>query len=237
MNRFFKLVAPMVALFTVGIVPAVSQTAPALPVIAIQQVDAADSTTYAMWVARNNELVKAKLGIDKFVRVYIGVAAGDESGTLLAVRRADSFATLSNNWQAVMADPAFAENRASMDAIRELGSQTLLKALRFDGTNPDAWLLNTQVIVSDEAGYMKALEGLRALYDRNGLQDAKINAYRVAAGRGKYSHLISINTPSAERLAAVLDTVSTAPWMAEWLADTAQYRTIVRNGTYREITR
>jgi hypothetical protein len=237
MYRFFKLVAPFATLLSVGVLPAVAQTAPALPVIAIQEVDAADSATYAMWVARNNELVKAKLGIDKFVRVYIGVAAADESGVVLAVRRADSFATLTKNWQAVLADPAFAENRASMDAIRELGSQTLLKALRFDGTNPDAWLLNTQVMVSDEAGYMKALEGLRALYDRNGLNDAKINAYRVVAGRGKYSHLVSINTPSAERLAAVLDTISTAPWMAQWLADTAKYRTVVRNGTYREITR
>ncbi len=80
MKRMLRFVAPLLALITVGVLPAVSQTAPALPVLSIQQVDAADSTTYAMWMARNNEVAKEKLGINKYFRVFIGEAAGDASG-------------------------------------------------------------------------------------------------------------------------------------------------------------
>ena len=77
---------------------------------------------------------------------------------------------------------------------------------------------------------------LRALFDAHDLADAKINAYRVLAGRTNASHLVSINTPSPERLAALLDSM-TEPWLAAWLANTAKFRTVVSNGTYREITK
>ncbi len=124
-----------------------------------------------------------------------------------------------------------------MNAIRELGPQTLLKAVRFDGRNDGAWLLNTQVTVSDEAGYLKALDEFRALFDKHGFKDIKINAYRVVAGRTDYTHLVSTNAPSEERRAALMDAMSNEASFAEWLAAAAKYRTVVRNGTYREITR
>lgn len=237
MNRMLKLVAPLLALITVGALPAVSQEKSALPVLSIQQVDAADSTTYAMWMARNNEVAKAKLGIDKYFRVFIGEAAGDASGVVSTTVLADSFVTLTKNWRTILADPVAAENRASMSGIRKLGPQTLLKAVRFEGRNEGAWLLNTQMNVSDEAGYLKSLDEFRALFDKHGFKDTKINAYRVVAGRTDHTHLVSVNSPSEERRAALMDAIQTEASFAEWLAAAAKFRAVVRNGTYREITR
>ena len=95
----------------------------------------------------------------------------------------------------------------------------------------------TLVTVTDEPGYVNALNQLRSLFDRAGMQDAKINFYRVLAGRTNHSHRVTINTPSQERLAALLDWVGTDPQMAEWLASSAKFRTVVSNSTAREITK
>lgn len=236
MKRTALLTASLLTLALAGSLAA-ADPKPALPVISIQQVDAKDPTTYAMWIARNNEVVKAKLGIDHYYRVYIGQAAGDDTGAVFAVTAADSFATLNKNAAALTDDPGLLESRGHLQAIRDLGPQSTLKAVRFDGTHPAAFLYNTQANLSDEAGYLKDLDDLRARFDSHDFQDAKINAYRVVAGREKYTHLISINCPSAERRAALLDATQTEAWMAEWLAGAAKLRTVVRTGTYREITR
>jgi hypothetical protein len=237
MNRHVKLFASLLTLVPAGFLQAATETKPAMPVIAIQQVETDDSTTYAMWIARNNEAIKARLGIDKYYHVYLGQAAGEESGAVFTVAAADSFATLAKNGQILMEDPALVESRAHLDTVRELGKRTLLKAVRYEGRNTEGWLYNTQATMSDEAGYLKAIDQLRALFDSHELKDARINVYRVIAGRENYTHLISINLPSSERLAAFLDAVGAESWAAEWIAASAKFRTVVRNGTYREITR
>ena len=208
-----------------------------LPVISITQVEARDADTYAVWIARMNEVMKAKTGVERTYRVYTGDAAGHDSGSLFALSAAESFAAMSKTAKLFAEDPDVQAVRLHMNAIREMGPRTVLKAVRFDGTNPGGHIYNTFAAVSDEAGYLKALEGLRALFDVHDLKDAKINIYRVIAGRTDYTHLISINTPSAERLAAFLDAIATEAWVTEWLATTAKVRTVVRNGTYHEITR
>jgi hypothetical protein len=237
MNRHVKLFASLLTLVPASFLQAATETKPAMPVIAIQQVETDDSTTYAMWIARNNEAIKARLGIDKYYHVYLGQAAGEESGAVFTVAAADSFAALAKNGQILMEDPALVESRAHLDTVRELGTRTLLKAVRFDGRNDVGWLFNTQAVVTDEAGYLKAVDQLRALFDSHDLKDAKINVFRVVAGRSTYTHLISINTPSSERLAALLDVMATESWLAEWVAASGKFRTVVHNGTYREITR
>jgi hypothetical protein len=237
MTRQLKLLASLLTLATVGILQAAPDAKPFMPVITIQQVEAKDATTYAMWIARNNEVAKAKLGAEHYYRVYLGQAAGEDTGMVFSVTAADSFVTMNKNAQILSEDPALVESRTHLAAIRELGAQTVLKAVRYEGTNAGAFLFNTQALVTDEAAYLKALDGLRALLDSHDLKDIKVNAYRVMAGRTTYTHLISINAPSAERRAVLMDALANEPWVAEWLASIAKYRTVVRNGTYREITR
>lgn len=237
MKRSLQLLASSLALVTSSLLHAASDPAPASSVISITQVEARDSGIYAAQIAAVNAVMKAQFGVDPMFRVYLGDSAGEDSGAIFSVTRADSFAALMKNLRTYQTEPSLADLRASLSTIRELGARTLLKSVRFDGVNPNAWLFNTYASVSDEAGYLQAVAGLRALFDSHGLNDAKLNVYRVIAGRTSYTHLISINTPSAERLAALLDAVSSETWAIEWITASAKFRTVVRNGTYREISR
>lgn len=221
------------ALATAGALSA----APTLPVISITQVEAKDADTYATWIARLNEVMKTKTGNERTFRIYSGDAAGPDSGALFAVSAAESFSALAKNARVHGEDPEAAAVRLHMNAIREMGPRVLAKAVRFDGTHPGGHLYNHWVAVGDEAAYVKALDALRALFDAHDLKDVKINAYRVVAGRTDATHLVSLNAPNAERQAAVLDAVAGEAWVAEWFATTAKIRTVVRNGTYHEITR
>ena len=113
----------------------------------------------------------------------------------------------------------------------------LNQGVRFDGSYKDAWVYTTLLKVTDEAGYLKALDGLRALFDAKDLKDAKINAYRVLAGRTNYTHRVSISVPTSDRLAAMMDFLASDASMAAWLADTAKYRTVVSNTTAHDVTK
>ena len=75
------------------------------------------------------------------------------------------------------------------------------------------------------------------MFDSHGFQDAKINAYRVLAGRTNFSHRVTLSLPSNERLAALLDFVATDGSMAEWLAGAAKFRTVVTSSTAHDITK
>lgn len=122
-------------------------------------------------------------------------------------------------------------------AIRKLGARVLYQGLRFDGTYKNGSVYTTTANVSDEAGYLKALDGLRAILDAHGLPDIKINAYRVLAGRCNHTHRVTLAAESADRISALLDFVATDPAMADWLKDAAKLRTVVANGTSQEITK
>ncbi|HUG10736.1 MAG TPA: hypothetical protein VMM36_06970 [Opitutaceae bacterium] len=237
MNRIIRFVAPLLALFAAGIVPAFSQaTAPVLPAIVIQQVSAEDSDVYATLLARNNEITKEKLGFENYFRIYLGVTAGMDTGELFVVTAGESFATLSKNTTAVFALPDLIARRGQLDAVRTLGPQTSWKAVRWGGTHKGAWIYNSWVNVSDEAAYLAAIDELRGVLNGLGFQDCHMNVYRAVAGRSEATHFVSVNTPSAERLAANLDAISNDPTVAKWFASSAKLRTVVRNGTYREIT-
>jgi hypothetical protein len=125
-----------------------------------------------------------------------------------------------------------------MRAIRKIGTRVLYQAIYSDGPSPSgAHNYNTLAMVTDEAGYLEAIKRLRAVFDSIGLKDVKITVYRTLAGFTDHSHRITINTPSAERLAAFLDLVGSNSQLREWLASSAKFRTVVANTTSREITK
>lgn len=235
-------VASLLTLFTVSSpsaawaanAPAAPAAPPALPVLSVQAVETEDPVGYVTWVAKTNEIAKTKLAVEGWITSYIGVHAGADTGMIFNVQVADNFAGLLTRGTDLEKDPDILTNAQHYHGLRKLGPRLLLKATRFDGSHPDAIIFNTYANVTDEAGYAKAIDQLRGLFDGHGLKDARINVFRVLAGRTDFSHVISIQTPSMERLGAMLDAIG-EPWMMDWLASAAKLRTVVRNATYREV--
>ena len=210
--------------------------APQLPSVYVQAVTTEDPSGYATWIAKANENFKAAGGPDHFTHVYEGIIAGAETGTVFAVRFGDSVVTLTKNTKALMKLPERHEIGGHLAAIRKLGPSSMLTAVYYEGGYEGEWLYITDAQVKDEAAYLKALGELRALFDSHGLKDLKINAFRVIAGRSNHSHEVIISAPSADRSAALLDSIA-APWMADWLGTVAKVRTVVGNGIYQEISK
>jgi hypothetical protein len=231
-----KMFASILTLLAVGLVHA-ADTKAVNRVIAIQDIETDDPSGYATWVATTNAVAKAKLGLDTYIHVYVSTFDGEKVNSVRAVTVADSVAALTKSGAALQNDPDLAETRNHLRAMRKLGARVLYQGIRFDGTYKNGTVYTTIANVSDEAAYLKALDGLRALYDAHGLQDVKINAYRVLAGRTNHTHRVTLAVASADRLAALLDFVASNPQMAEWLASAAKYRAVVANGASNEITK
>ena len=231
-----QVFASLVALVAVCLVQAADSKAVAR-VMAITDIETDDAVGYAAWQSQANAIIKAKLGIDTYYHVYVSNFDGAKSGSVRSVVSAESVAALVKNNTAIAAD---AELRAIADhtrVIRKTGARVLNQGIRFDGALKGGYVYTTTLRVTDEAGYLKALDGLRALFDAKGFQDAKINAYRVLAGRTNYTHRVSIGVPTNPRLAALLDLLAGDAQMAAWLAETAKYRTVVGNTTAHDITK
>lgn len=231
-----KVFASLVALLAACLVHA-ADTKPVARVTVITNIETEDVGGYVAWVAKANEFVKAKVGVDTFYHVYVSNFDGMKTGSVRLVSSAESVAAMTKISSAVNADPAFREITDRYRAIRKNGARVLNQAVRFDGSHKNAYVYTTLARVTDEAGYLKALDGLRAIFDAKGFQDAKINAYRVLAGRTNYSHRIAIAVPTSERLAAMMDFLAADAGMAAWLAETAKYRTVVSNSTAHDVTK
>ena len=208
----------------------------ALPCVIVQEVETDAVQAYAMWIGEVNKTIAAKFQLDTYRHVMLGESAGDDSGVVFAVTRGESFAALQAQEAAFEKEAALLDARLHMREIRKLGANVSYKAVRFDGVNPQAAVLNTKAVLSDEAAYLTALDGLRGLLDAHALKDVKINCYRVAAGRTEWSHLISLNCPSRERRAALMDALGGEAWAQDWINSINKIRTVVGNGTYRDIT-
>lgn len=229
-----KVIAAALALFASSLLFAAE---PIKRVMVVTDVETDDPTGYAAWIAKSNEAAKAKFGAETYLRVYQSVMDGTRTGSVRVVAIGDSVATLTKITAGLEADPAMNEVRDHFRAIRKLGGRTLYQCVRFDGSHPKNSVYTTIANLADEAAYLTALNQLRSIFDQGGFKDAKINVYRVVAGRTNHTHRISIGLPSGERLAAFLDFVATDAKGAEWIASQAKNRTVVANMTAQEITK
>ena len=236
--RYAAALAPLFAVCIAAAADdaAMKAAAPMLPTVSVQALTTDDPSGYATWIAKSNEAFKAAGGPENFTHVYEGVVAGDETGMVFAVRFAGSAAELAGDSSALMKVAAAGEVRDHLRDIRKLGASQMMKAVRFDGGYPGEWLFITDVQVKDEAAYAKSIGELRGLFDSHGLKDARINVFRVVAGRSTHSHEVVISTPTHERVAAVIDGTM-EPWFSEWVATVAPNRTVVSNGVFHEISK
>lgn len=234
MNTLRKIVAPALALLTTGLLFAAE---PIKRVIVVTDVETDDATGYASWIAKSNEAAKTKYGAETYLRVYQSGFDGVKSGAVRVVAVGDSISTLTKITAGLEGDPAMNEVRDHFRAIRKIHGRTAYQCVRFDGSHPKNSVYTTLATLTDEAAYLTALNQLRSIFDAAGFKDAKINVYRVIAGRTNHSHRISIGLPSADRLAALLDFTATDPKANEWIASQAKIRTVVANMTAQEITK
>jgi hypothetical protein len=236
MNITRKVLASVVTLCAASFLPA-ADSKPIDRVMAVTEIETDDATVYASWLANYNAAAKSKVGADRYVRVFETMMDGRKTGRVRIVVVGKSVAELTRNTALLENDLAAAQARSRSDKIREFGARMLYKCVRFDGSDPNSAVYTTLAVVNDEPGYLKALDQLRTLFDANGFKDAKINAYRILAGRTDHSHRISIGLPNVDRLAAFLDFTGSSPAAAEWIANSAKFRTVVSNTTARDITK
>lgn len=203
----------------------------------VQSVSTDDPDAYVAMITKINAAIKARTGLETLRHVWVGDFAGESSHGLFVV---SSFASAQAEaeFTAKMKDDADTTALlAQLKGMRHLGSSRLYKAVRSEGIHDGGAVFNTYITCSDEAAYAKALDGLKAIFDANGFKDAKVNLWRVVAGRQDATHIVIISLPSRERVAELIDTLWDKALLKDWNVAAAKLRTSLGNGTFHEITK
>jgi hypothetical protein len=205
--------------------------------MAVQAVQTDQVDAYVDAISKINARVKALTGIEQLRHVWEGGFAGDASHGIFVVSSYESAAAEASIGAKLDADPQLKEMVAALKGIRKLGSSWLYKAIRSEGIHAGGAVFNTSINCTDEDAYAKALDGLKAIFDANGFKDAKVNLYRIVAGRAESTHLVVISMPNEVRIGELMDALTDKGLLKDWNVGAAKLRTTVRNGTYYEITK
>jgi uncharacterized protein (DUF1330 family) len=233
MNTRLKLIAlPAILAMAVG-----SLFATTTPAMVVQVVGTDDVPGYVAMIAKINAVIKTKTGLDTVRHVWEGGFAGEESHGIFVVSHFPSAAAEAEFSDKMKDDPEIAVLLAQLKGMRHLGPSWLYKAVRSEGLYDGGVVYNTGINCTDEGAYLKALDGLKAIFDANGFKDAKINLYRVISGRKDTTHLVVIAFPSNARMAALFDAITDNGIMNAWLGSAGKIRTVFDNGSYHEITK
>ncbi len=207
------------------------------PAMVVQSVQTEDVNAYVAALAKMNARIKTVAGIDTLRHTWVGDQAGESSHGIFVVSSFESAAAAASVTDKIEQDIEIKALREQLKSIRKLGPSWLYKALRNDGIYPGGAVFNTSINCSDEDAYIKALDDLKTIFDNAGFKDAKLNLYRIVAGRSESTHLVVISLPSKVRVGELMDAIVDKPIMKDWNVAAAKIRTTVRNGTYYEITK
>lgn len=207
------------------------------PAMVVQVIQTDKTDEYLALLAKSNARIKALTGLEQLRHAWTGDFAGEDSHGLVVVSTYDSAAAGAAVADKIQQDPEMAGILKEFAAIRKLGPAYLMKGIRYEGLYPGGAVFNTSITTGDEAAYMQALDGLKAIFDANGFKDAKLNLFRISAGRESATHLVVICLSSQARVAELLDLISDTPVLKDWNAAAAKIRTTLHNGTYHEITK
>jgi len=207
------------------------------PAMIVQAVTTDDAQGYAVKLVKANELVKAKAGYERLRHIWVADAAGDNSQTTYVVSTFPSAAAAGQLQEKLKDDPDIKAFLAELKPIRKLGAMYLYKAVRLDGMYEGGAVFNTSINCTDEDAYVKALDGLKAIFDAHGFKDARINLWRAASGRSAATHLVVISLQSQARVGELIDAINDEGLFKEWNVEAAKIRTTVQNGSYHEITK
>jgi len=188
--------------------PAFSQF---LPTLMIEPVTVSDPVAYAALVAKANQIMREQHKVPLFLRAYVSTSITGQTQPGFNLSPSASMAGIIANRETFARAPALAEIRAQINAITRPGPATYLKAIRFDGTNTPGWLGNTLVETDQEAVLLERVTLLKAALAVGPAEPPLINVFRVFAGAGPATHLVSINAASAVQLAQFLDILNSVP--------------------------
>jgi hypothetical protein len=207
------------------------------PTMVVQVVQTDDSDAYVAAITKVNALAKARTGIEKLRHVWLGDFAGDNSHGIFVVSEFPSAAAIYATQDKLKDYPEMDVLMARFKGMRHLGPSYLYKAVRYEGGYEGGAVFNTSIKCTDEAAYLKALDGLKAILVANGFQDAKVNLWRIVSGRSESTHLVVIAFPSQARVGELWDSLSDKDLLADWNVGAAKLRTTLHNGSYNEITK
>jgi len=207
------------------------------PAMVVQVVQTDDSDAYVAAITKVNALAKARTGIEKLRHVWLGDFAGDSSHGIFVVSEFPSAAAIYATQDKLKDYPEMDAQMARLKGMRHLGPSYLYKAVRYEGNYEGGAVFNTSIKCTDEAAYLKALDGLKAILVANGFQDAKVNLWRIVSGRSEATHLVVIAFPSQARVGELWDSLSDKDLLADWNVGAAKLRTTLHNGSYNEITK
>ena len=227
-----KYMLPAVFLLTAGML--LADTKPAL---VVQVVQTEDSAAYVAAITKINALVKARTGIEKLRHVWEGDFAGESSHGIFVVSEFPSAAAIYAAQDKTKDYPEMDAMLAQLKGMRHLGPSFLYKAIRYEGVYEGGAVFNTNLKTTDEAGYAKALDGLKAILVANGFKEAKVNLWRIISGRTEATHLVVLSFPSQARVAELWDAIADKDILTEWNVGAAKLRTTLSNGSYHEITK
>jgi len=222
------------AIFVMAVGTLLADTKPAL-VVQVVQTD--DSDAYVDAITKVNALVKARTGIERLRHVWMGDFAGDDSHGIFVVSEFPSAAAIYTTQDKLKDYPEMDALLTRLKGLRHLGASYLYKAVRYDGSYEGGAVFNTTIKCSDEAAYLKALDGLKAILVANGFKDAKVNLWRMVSGRTESTHLVVIALPTDARVGELWDSLTDKELLADWYVAAAKLRTSLHNGSYREITK
>lgn len=209
-----------------------------LSVMTVQEVSTSDQDAYVAMIAKINAAVKARIGVETYRHVWVGDFAGNKSHAIFIVSSYPSAAAVFQTNEKLKDATEIQLTMAQMKDMRKLGASTLYKAVREEGVYAGGSVFNTSIAVTDEAAYLKALDGLKAIFDANGFKDAKLNVYRDASGRtAPETHLVVISFPTSVRTGEFIDAIYDKGLLNEWNVTAAKFRTSLGNGSYHEITK
>ena len=211
-----------------------ADTAPAL-VVQVVQTD--DSDAYVEAITKVNALVKARTGIEKLRHVWMGDFAGENSHGIFVVSEFPSAAAVYTTQDKLKDYPEMDALLVQLKGLRHLGPSYLYKAVRYEGNYEGGAVFNTSIKCTDEAAYLKALDGLKAILVANGFKDAKVNLWRIASGVTESTHLVVIAFPTQTRVGELWDSLTDKNLLADWYVGAAKVRTSLQNGSYNEITK
>ncbi len=207
------------------------------PALVVQVVQTDDSDAYVAAITKVNALVKARTGIEKLRHVWLGDFAGDSSHGIFVVSEFPSAAAIYTTQDKLKNYPEMDALLTRLKGMRHLGPSYLYKAVRYEGSYEGGAVFNTSIKCTDEAAYLKALDGLKAILVANGFQDAKVNLWRIVSGRSEATHLVIIALPSQARVGELWDSLADKDLLADWNVGAAKLRTTLHNGSYNEITK
>lgn len=200
------------ALFALLLLLAGPAFAQFLPTLVIEPVSISDPIAYAGLLAEANRVMREQHKTPLFLRTYVSTSITGQAQAAFNLSPSASFAGIMANRETFARAPELAAIRSQINTIaRVTGPATYLKAVRFDGTNTPGWLSNKMVATSDETALLERVALIKTTLSAAPAEAPFINVFRVIAGPGPATHLVSINATSSVQLAGCLDALAAQP--------------------------